>query len=137
MTLRISPGPGVRRKVLALLREGEETPELEEGEFIGFGVDAGTACFVDDEATKSCMPDPEDWYDDLFDNDDPGSWFSLMDNPEVIRAGIANIPLPLAKNGESILIVHSGWGDGSYPVIGLFDEKDRLLAVHVDFAVVV
>ena len=136
MTLRVAPGTGAYRRVLPLLLEGQEAPELAEGEFCGFGVDAWTACFVDNDATLNCMPNPDDWLEDLFENDDPKCWFSLMDNPEHIRDGIANIPLPLAKNGENIIVVHSGWGDGSYPVIGLYDSNDQLIAVHVDFAVI-
>jgi len=34
------------------------------------------------------------------------------------------------------VIVHSGWGDGAYPVVGSFDGSDRLVAVHIDFQVV-
>lgn len=138
MTLRLAAGKGVRRELLPLLLEGEQAPSLAEGEFLGFGVDAGTACFVDDQATHDCMPEDEgSWFDLLFDQDIEGSWFELLDQPEPIHAGIANIPLPLARRGESLLAVYSGWGDGYYPVIGLLDETDRLLAVHVDFAVIV
>jgi hypothetical protein len=59
-----------------------------------------------------------------------------MDDPDHVREGIANIPLPLGKGGENIVIVHSGWGDGSYPIVGGYDADDRLVRVHIDFMVV-
>jgi len=135
-TLRIAPGVESYRQVLALAREGEARPTLTGDEFIGFPVDAGTACFVDDLSTKTCMPVPNTWFEGLFENDQPQAWSNMMDDPQHIRNGLANIPLPLAKNGENIVIIHSGWGDGTYPVIGSFDSGGKLLAVHIDFFVI-
>jgi hypothetical protein len=135
-TVTISEGAETHRKVLPLARAGKERPELPGGEFIGFGVDAGTACFVDDESTATCMPERATWLKDLFENERPDSWFNLMDDPAHIRDGLANIELPLAQNDENIIIIHSGWGDGTYPVVGSFDASGRLLAVHIDFFVV-
>jgi len=59
-----------------------------------------------------------------------------MDDPKHIRVGVANIRLPLARSNENIIIIHSGWGDGVYPVVGSFDARHQLLAVHIDFFVV-
>jgi hypothetical protein len=125
----------VCRKAIPLAKDGEERPDPEGEDFVGFGVDAGTACFVDDSVVGSCMPDPETWYEGLFENSKPDCWFQRMDDPDHIRAGIANIVLPLAKNGENLILFHSGWGDGVYPVVGSFDSKGKLLAVHIDFLV--
>jgi hypothetical protein len=58
-----------------------------------------------------------------------------MDNPDHIRAGLANIPLPLATEGTNIVISHSGWGDGFYPVVGGYDATGGLVAVHIDLLV--
>jgi hypothetical protein len=128
-------GAESHRKALPLAREGEERPDPESDDFVGFGVDAGTACFVDDAVVGPCMPDPSTWYADLFENQRPECWFNRMDDPNHIREGIANIVLPLAKNGENLVLFHSGWGDGVYPVIGSFDGEGRLLAAHIDFFV--
>lgn len=100
-----------------------------------FGVDAGTACFVDEGALASGMPS-NNWYEDLFDNGTETSWFSRMDDPSHIRDGIANIPLPLAQNGENLVLMHSGWGDGVYGVVGSYDKDNNLTAVHIDFNVI-
>jgi hypothetical protein len=107
----------------------------DDGTYYGFPVDAGTACFVDQGAVEALMPDGN-WYEDLFDNGTSNSWFARMDDPRHIREGIANIPLPLATQGENIVIIHSGWGDGHYPVVGGYDTSGRLVRVHIDFLVV-
>ncbi len=124
------------RKALPLAKDGQERPDLEGDQYIGFGVDAGTACFVDDSVVGPCMPDPQTWYEGLFENSKPDCWFARMDDPNHIREGIANIVLPLAKNGENLILFHSGWGDGNYPVVGSFDSKGQLLAAHIDFFVI-
>jgi hypothetical protein len=135
-SILFSPAVEAYRKALPLAKEGEERPELEGDEFVGFAVDAGTACFVDDAVVGPCMPAPETWYEDLFENSNPDCWFNRMDDPEHIQEGIANIALPLAKNGENLIMFHSGWGDGVYPVVGSFDQAHSLLAVHIDFSVI-
>jgi hypothetical protein len=125
----------VHRKALPLAKDGEKRPELTGDEFVGFGVDTGTACFVDDSVVGPCMPDPNTWYEGLFEHEKPDSWFKRMDDPDHIRVGVANIVLPLARNGENLIMLHSGWGDGVYPVVGSFDSAGNLLAVHIDFFV--
>jgi hypothetical protein len=127
-TVRIRKGIDSYRRALPMLSEGEEPPE--EGEANCFPVDAGTACFVDDWAVANCMPSPDKW-GPIFD-----SWSKRMADPKHLRKGLANIPLPLARNGENIVILNSGWGDGCYPVVGSFDKADRLIAVHIAFDVI-
>jgi len=128
----------VTRRIITPLSDGSPCPPemTDEGEYYGFPVDAGTACFVDDGAVATAMPDTY-WYEDLFDDGSSDSWFARMDDPGHIREGIANIPLPLGKGGENIVVVHSGWGDGSYPIVGGYDASDRLVRVHIDFMVVI
>jgi len=124
------------RKAVPLAKDGEKRPEPKGDEFIGFTVDAGTACFVDEAVIGPCMPDPRTWYESIFENNQEDCWFRRMDDPDHIRAGIANIVLPLAKNGENLILFHSGWGDGCYPLVGSFDSSGRPLAAHVDFCVI-
>lgn len=104
-------------------------------EFYGFGVDAGTACFVDAESLTEGMPEADIWYEELFETDEKDCWFNLMDD-ENIREGIANITLPLTKENNNLILFHSGWGDGYYPVIGGYDKDGNLVAIHIDFFVV-
>jgi hypothetical protein len=127
----------VTRKSLRPTATGAPSKEiLEPGEFYGFGVDAGTACFVDAASLEEGMPDSSTWYEDLFENENEDCWFDLMDNPDLIRKGIANIELPLSKQNNNLILFHSGWGDGFYPVIGGYNGAGDLVAIHIDFFVV-
>ena len=127
----------VCRKIITPVKGRKDVPpELDdEGNYFGFGVDAGTASFVDADAISKFMPDEQGWYNKIFETGKDDSWFKLMDNPDHIGAGLANIELPLAKQGENIILVHSGWGDGVYPVIGGYDRAGKLIRVHIDFQI--
>ncbi|TQJ36761.1 DUF4241 domain-containing protein [Arthrobacter sp. SLBN-122] len=120
VTVEAAPGP-----------EGPPPP----GHYFTVGVDAGTVAFVDAEAVLRCMPDPTTWYEELFDSDDPDSWFSLMDADGLYPAGTANIVMPLAPNGENVVLSHSGWGDGEYWLLQTKDAQGNLTGVHIDLAV--
>jgi len=100
----------------------------------GFGVDTGSACFVDASAISEGMPDPEQWFEGLFEAQ--GGWFSRMDDPAHVAPGVANIELPVSNVGANVVVVRSGWGDGVYPVVGGYDADGRLVRVHLDFYVV-
>lgn len=126
----------VRKPLVPRMPDGTPYPEVDAESFYGIPVDAGTVCFVDDEAVQRGMPeDMTSWHDALFENGSADSWFSLMDSPDHIRAGLANIPLPGATDGANIILSHSGWGDGSYPVVGGYDAQGNLVAVHIDLLV--
>ncbi|MFI5735944.1 DUF4241 domain-containing protein [Kribbella sp. NPDC051587] len=107
--------------------------ELGEDEFWLVPVDAGTVAFADAEAVRTKMPEG-DWGDLMeFDED---SWFDRMDSPDHYREGCANIVLPLATAGENLVLAHSGWGDGAYPVVRTVDAAGRTLGIHIDLLVV-
>lgn len=115
--------------------EGSGPPPI--GEYFGVGVDAGTVGFVDAAAVADGMPeDARSWYDEVFDSGDPDSWFALMDANNDCPPGAANIVLPRARNGENVILSHSGWGDGFYPLVVTRDTDDRVLGVHIDLLVV-
>jgi hypothetical protein len=115
---------------------GERYLEPDPDAYYGIGVDSGTVCYVDGEAVKRGMPpDAATWYDELFDNKSDNCWFRLMDNPAHIRAGLANIGLPSATDGSNLILSHSGWGDGFYPVVGGCDAQGELVAVHIDLLI--
>lgn len=108
----------------------------EEGSFFGVPVDAGTVAFFDADAVEASMPPGGDnWYDDVFDTDEPNSWFAVMDSDSPHPAGTANIVMPRATAGENVVLSHSGWGDGFYPVLQTLDAAGRLVAVHIDLQV--
>lgn len=114
--------------------DGAEPPG--DGEFYGVGVDAGTVAFADADAIASGMPPREvDWYEEVFDNDSDSSWFALQDDEDHYRSGCANIALPRATAGENVVLSHSGWGDGFYPVVTTHAADGTLLGVHIDLLV--
>jgi len=124
------------REFLELTQNGEQSNQpLKDDEFFGYGVDAGTSCFADAETIEQDMPDQDTWYEGLFEHDGGNSWFNQMDDDKLIRNGIANIPLSM-NNGNNLILFHSGWGDGFYPVVGSYDSSGRVIAVHTDFYVV-
>lgn len=113
--------------------------EIEEGEFFGFGVDAGMACVADVRAQEAYQ---KYWqalsekdsdinpYDDLFcaileENykahpkyqRDAGDWANWT-----VPGTDCNIP-----------IFASGWGDGCYPCYFGYDDKDALCGIYLLF----
>lgn len=140
--LSVRLAEGAPTKVTFLVPEGRD-PLKGEDEYYGVPVDAGTVGFADAEAVKRYMPapagvnDPDggNWYDDVYDTGEPDSWFALMDSPDHLIEGCANIVLPLAPDGENVVLSHSGWGDGFYPVLGAHDADGNLLSVHIDLQV--
>lgn len=82
------------------LRPGEEPLTLGDGEFFGFGVDAGMACFVDAAATpafRALLEQDEDW-----------QLFNGMDDD-------VTVSFDLPDAGANLIAFASGWGDGAYP----------------------
>jgi hypothetical protein len=137
LSLILSNQPSVSWAFLSPLRADQVEQALDEGEFIGIPVDAGTVGMVDAEAVERLMPqDSAVWYDTLFDHPGVDSWFAQMDNPQQIRAGCVNILLPGATQGENLILSHSGWGDGCYALIATFDAVGGMTGVHIDLAVV-
>lgn len=99
-------------------------------------VDAGTVGFVDADAVQRCMPTPSTtWYESVFDSGRPDSWFALMDDPGHVQTQCANIVMPLATAGENVVLSHSGWGDGMYPLVFTRAADGDLVAVHIDLLV--
>lgn len=100
-------------------------------------VDAGTVAFVDADAVAAGMPsDQTTWYEEVFDDDTDQSWFSIMDAAEPLPAGVANLVMPRASAGENVVLSHSGWGDGHYPLIATFSAAGQVLGIHIDLHVV-
>ena len=138
LSVILDPGAHpVRREVLVPEIEGISTHDLKPGEFFGIEVDAGTVAVVDALAVAGGMPaDPGAWLEEVFDSGRPDSWFNQMDDPDHIRLGVANLVLPRAQAGENLILSHSGWGDGLYPLVGSYDSQDRLVAISIDLDVI-
>ncbi len=122
----------MRAPLVPYKHDGVQYPEPGPGEAYEASVDAGTVCFVDDEAyMRMVQADRAAWFEEVF-SDKPGSWSHAMDLDGPLPVGMANVRLPQAADGANIILCHSGWGDGSYPVIGGYSAEGNLIAVHID-----
>jgi hypothetical protein len=110
-------------------KSGQPAEALEDDRYVGVAVDTGVAAMVDQDAFER-LTDAE-WFDEL-----PDSWTESLDDPDEIREGVANVPLPGAPAGENIVLCATGARDGYYPIMGSYDRRGHLLAVHLDFQVV-
>lgn len=135
-TLLLKESEEVERRIINLPQENDDVGTLGPGEYIGFGVDTATACFVDEGALAPGMPAESTWDEAIFENNSPDCWINRMDDPSHIRKGIANVALPLATDGSNAILIHTGWGDGVFPVIGGYDAAGQLTRIHIDFFVI-
>lgn len=109
----------------------------DDGAYWGVAVDAGTVAFVDADAVERCMPGAgSDWYSDVFDTGGDDGWFAQMDSDSPYPAGSANIVLPLASDGENVVLSHSGWGDGFFPLLRTVAADGTVTGIHIDLLVV-
>ncbi|MBV1775231.1 DUF4241 domain-containing protein [Burkholderiaceae bacterium DAT-1] len=135
LSLIVNDQPATHWFFLAALPEDMDYPDdLEDHQFIGIEAAQGAVGFVDADAVERLMPDPalEDWEDWVFDSGEPDAWLAQLEDPDNVAAGIANIRLPNAQNGENIVICGAGFGEGNYPVVGTFTADGHLTAVHID-----
>lgn len=81
------------------LEPGQDPLLLGDGEFYGFGVDAGLACFVDADALAAMEGILEESFEDTFVGLTGGSAAQVAD----------------PASGATLVGFSSGWGDGAYP----------------------
>lgn len=118
-----------RRPLQPVYRSGRRARFLEDDAFWGVAVESGVAAMVDQEAFERLTGDA--WFDDL-----PDQWTRAMDESTPLEQGLANVPLPDAPAGESLVLVQNDGQEGYYPIMGSYDRRGHLLAVHLDFGVV-
>lgn len=110
------------------------TPERDR--FYGVAVDSGTVAFTDARAIRRGMPrNPDDWYESVFDTDAADSWFAQMDADVPLPSGLANVRLPRARFGQNLVLCHSGWGDGFYPLVRTLAADGTVTGIHIDLLV--
>lgn len=90
--------------------------------------------FVDHEAVDRCMPPHGEREELVLDGDPPHtpSWLDLLDDPDHVREDGANIRLPLATDGENVILARSWIGQGDHLVVTTHAADGALLAVHLD-----
>lgn len=141
--IRFSDLPAVRWQ-LAITEEvtEEQIASLQPGEFFGYGVDAGLACFTDAETNEMFnkvlddffqKDDTKNYYDDLLAAEFRGSsGGNAWSRPE----GDWNDHYPVKGDERNIVMFASGWGDGSYPVYWGYDAAGNVVELVTDFGVV-
>ena len=91
----------VHRWELAVV-DGQDTEELDGDSFFGYGVDAGTGCFIDVSAAAALG-------DYIAEND------ALMDAMFDGKEQRLLVTLSNPSTGHAVVAFPSGWGDGAYP----------------------
>ncbi|MET9884502.1 DUF4241 domain-containing protein [Streptomyces sp. NPDC006430] len=104
------------------LKDGQDPAALGEGEFYGYGVDAGTGCFYD-LAADGAFPDCE--------GDEGPLWEAFEGAGHA--AGAYRVE---GEGGHSLVAFSSGWGDGAYPTWVGRDAEGAITCFVTDFFVV-
>ena len=113
--------------------------EIEEGDFFGFGVDAGMACIVDVRTQEAYQ---KYWRKRCEKEDDINAYDHLFS--DVLEESYAAHPKYQRDAGDwanwtvpgtdcNIPIFTSGWGDGYYPSYFGFDEKGDVCGIYLLF----
>jgi hypothetical protein len=116
----VSGATAAERWDLALL-PGQDPTTLGPRQFFGYGVDAGTGCFMDAQVAAT------------LDAGEPCGLDAALQASYVPTFSWANVAL----GDGSVVAFSSGWGDGSYASYWGFDGAGRVVALATDFAVLV
>jgi hypothetical protein len=108
------------------LTERQDSSGLEHDGYFGYGVDAGTGCFMDPIAGR-LLADRMDREDEYFN--------VIIDGMQTTYRGTRSWfdCRPSSERDENIICFSSGWGDGSYPSFFGFSAEGRLCALVTDF----
>ena len=106
------------------LRPGQDSRELGDDEFFGYGVDGGIGAFCD----LATVPALASWDEDAFLD-------ILMQAPSSPVPGLMNLVADPAT-GANLVMVWSGWGDGAYPTFLGYTADGEVASMVTDFCVV-
>ena len=127
------------RYELGMVGNEDLEEELEDGDFFGFGVDAGMGCIADIQTREAFLvywakrlgkDEDIDPYNDLF-CDLLEKNFQM--NPMYQREGGDWLNWTVPETDCDLPIFASGWGDGVYPVYFGYDAQDKVCGVYVHF----
>ena len=113
--------------------------ELEEGEFFGFGVDAGMGCIADVQTQKAFQAY---WRQRLKEDEDIDPYNDLFcdlleesykENPMYQREGGDWVNWTVPGSDCNLLIFASGWGDGVYPCYFGYDQNGSVCGLYILF----
>lgn len=124
--IQFSARPAVSWKMALFPDQDEST--LGSDQFFGYGVDAGTGCFMDAsvaEILADRMSSDSNWDESLIAEMDrtrvPGrawGWLNTTIDPQ---------------SGGNLVAFSSGWGDGAYPCYWGYDSDGNIVSLTTDF----
>ena len=108
------------------LTEGQDPAALEHDGYFGYGVDAGTGCFMDPVAGQllaARMDREDEYFNAILDEMQrtyrhTRSWLDWRPSPE---------------HAANIICFSSGWGDGLYPSFFGFSSEGQVCSLLTDF----
>ncbi len=124
-------------KWVLALREDEDINELEQGEYFGFGVDAGLAGIFDEKAAIAYEKLRDVFYEqnpegniylDVFEAEFKKNAISPEEEGSWINYNLPNTP-------HNITMFQSGWGDGLYPVYYGIGKNGDITSIVIDFLI--
>ncbi|OIQ20210.1 MAG: hypothetical protein BM557_05955 [Flavobacterium sp. MedPE-SWcel] len=119
----------------------EEMNDLDEGEFYGFPVESGLACFLDEETNNELVTkintllekDPEANYYDAVLAKEFKEYSGKNEYSRVL--GDWNDHHPNKDSENNAIMCASGWGDGYYPSYWGLNENDDTIELVLDFLI--
>lgn len=104
--------------------EGTDTNNLEDDEYIGYSVDAGTGCFMDKLACDKLRS--------MSDSDEEG-FDAIWEEMEASYKDTRSWLLKDLDDGLNIAAFSSGFGDGVYPTYIGYDSEGKIARLTTDF----
>jgi hypothetical protein len=117
----------VYRWEMAVIQD-QDVAQLKQDEFFGYGVDAGTGCFMDAETgllLEARMDQDDEYFEEIIES---------MDKTYKHTRSWANFR-PSSDSTLNVICFSSGWGDGSYPSFFGFGADGEIAALVTDFLV--
>ena len=127
------------RYELGMVGNEELDEELEDGDFFGFGVDAGMGCIADSKTQETFKTY---WANRLKEDEDIDPYNDLFcdlleenfqKNPKYQREGGDWLNWTVPGSDCNLPIFASGWGDGYYPVYFGYDAQGKVCGVYIHF----
>ena len=129
------------RWILAIPEDAdlEELKAMKDGEYIGFPVDAGLGCFLDQKTNEEYTKIMHEFYE----NNQKGNYYDDVLAEEFKKTsgnekfsrdlGDWNNHFPNHKKDLNVVMFASGWGDGYYPAYFGLSEKGEIVDLTIDF----
>lgn len=125
--IRFTQGQPVTFRLARTERNQDEV--LEPGEFLGYGVDSGTGCFMDASVAETIEGFQDKESDAHFDRLN-----ELLDESYVHTYSTASF-VPEGARGN-VVAFSSGYGDGGYGSYWGYDKKGKLCCLLTDFGTI-